>query len=190
MSQVDGRQGHWQRRRDYQGFAAIYWSHHTSRPVSRAYARHDLRDHSSAESGVQHGAGYCRRTVQRYGLSQVRACTSCKSLCQRLSLRVDRLACKAALSIKPDLGCSTAGFAMLRNVAKTSNQPKVEAAPVVGHTNPVYVEGYGFVPPSQVLLSLCDLLTSAPHVLACPPFLTFLTSLTFLPTGYFSFAGR
>ncbi len=39
---------------------------------------------------------------------------------------------------------------MLRSVARTSSQPKVEPATLVSHTSPVYVEGYGFVPPSQV----------------------------------------
>ncbi|KAK9862096.1 hypothetical protein WJX84_010722 [Apatococcus fuscideae] len=41
------------------------------------------------------------------------------------------------------------GFAMLRSVARSSGQPKIETSPAIGHTNPVYVEGYGFVPPSQ-----------------------------------------
>ena len=44
---------------------------------------------------------------------------------------------------------------MLRSVARTA-QPKVEPSHVIGHANPVYVEGYGFVPPSQVSLTFAQ----------------------------------
>lgn len=39
------------------------------------------------------------------------------------------------------------GFAMLRQIALSSSQPGM---PGFGQPQPVYVQGYGFVPPSQV----------------------------------------
>lgn len=39
------------------------------------------------------------------------------------------------------------GFAMLRQIALSTSQPGM---PGFGQPQPVYVQGYGFVPPSQV----------------------------------------
>ncbi len=44
------------------------------------------------------------------------------------------------------------GFAMLRQIALSTSQPGM---PGFGQPQPVYVQGYGFVPPSQVSKGCC-----------------------------------